>query len=385
MPLLMHHISASELAIYGMYSTVVMLLSTILSLGLRQTVWLEYFHKPHDERALFISSIILNYLLISTPIILFIIIFTCATCHVPQWIIILAVLQAWLCFFPEILYQWLTYSKKAFLLIATQLSASLGIASTLLVLYYASILNGYNACIALFVGNCIATSIAFIYFCMHLTKCTAPITYQNVRSQIKTGLPFLPTIIANWCIISAQRFIIANQCSLHDAGLYSVIDLMHQAFAIIILQPFANTYLPEIFEEFSNTADSTKVNRGIKNSMWYSMIGFLIVGLAGYYPAYYGASHILPPAYIAVLPFTLIAFLGNIFLLGTYFLQCLAQYKKNTLFLCLSLCCSGILSLLFAYLLIPHLGLAGAAWATTLAYMVYFIMCYQYNRHLLKY
>ncbi len=382
MPLLMHYLSPDDIARYGMYSTAVMLLSTLLSFGLRQTVWLEYHHIAPENRAEFLKNIIASYGIISLPTTVFIYMACYWYTQLPFWIIALVMLHAWLCFFPELLYQWLIYTKQTHVLITTQISGALGVGITLLLLYYSGLLYWYYPCIALCIGTLLPTLIACIYFYKTLKNIQTTLTLNSLKAYLKLGLPFIPTILANWCIISAQRFIIAQQCSLYDAGLYSLIDLMHQLCAFLLLQPTATIYLPEIFERFSTTSDLAGENKQVITHMWSTLLGLSFLGFVAYFPAYYCAMYIIPSQYIPVLPLTLIAYVGNIFLLGTYFLQCLAQFRKRTLFLSTSLCTSGILSIIFSYALIPLLGLTGAAWATTIAYGIYFMMCYLYNLHL---
>jgi O-antigen/teichoic acid export membrane protein len=297
----------------------------------------------------------------------------------------LAILSSWFTFFPELLYQWLIYTKQTAFLIITQISGALSIGVTLFILYYYSLLYGYNPCIALSIGTLLPTIIAGVYFYKLLKNIQTTLTVNTLTMYLKLGLPFLPTILANWCIISAQRFIIAQQCSLHDAGLYTIIDLMNQLCTFLLLQPIATIILPEIFERFSTTENLAHENKQAITTMWHVMAGLSFLGLLAYFPTHYCVTYILPPQYISVLPLTFIIFIGNIFLLGTYFLQCLAQYKKKTFFLSTSLSLSGGLSLFLSYLLISFFGLAGAAWATTVAYGIYFVMCYRYNLRLSYY
>jgi O-antigen/teichoic acid export membrane protein len=118
--------------------------------------------------------------------------------------------------------------------------------------------------------------------------------------------------------------------------------------------------------------------------MKHGMLLLAAAGFIGYLPGYFFVSKVIPSTYIPVLPLTIIAYIGNIFLFGTYFLQCLAQYKKKTLFLSTSLCLSGFLSLILTYFLISRYGLSGAACSTCVAYGMYFMLCYKYNRRLQK-
>ncbi len=381
----MHHISPEELALYGMFSTSIMLMSTLLSMGLRQTFMLEYYHHSIEQRLLLLKNLIAIYVIVSLP--LSILAFSMTgflPSEIPHNLFYLALAIAWLSFFSELFYQWLIYTKQTNFLVGSQLFGAFVAGISIIVLYNLRLLNGCTACISVSLVTTTPALISLMYFYYLLLDTSASVSLPLLLTYVKIGAPFIPTIFANWCILSSQRFIIAHKCSLHDAGLYSIIDIMHQVCALLLLQTFATLVLPEIFERFNNSASLVEENKRILNVMQYTMTGLLVAGLLLYLPAYYCVQRIIPAIYLPVLPLTLIAYIGNVFLLGTYFLQCLVQFKKMTLFLSISLCVSGIVSLLLSKILIPLYGLQGAVWATTLAYVFYFLMSLKYNSIALK-
>ena len=121
-----------------------------------------------------------------------------------------------------------------------------------------------------------------------------------------------------------------------------------------------------------------------KRAMWASMLAsfiLLTIGFATGKPLLYW---LMPEVFHEAIGYMYMLLLGSIFLLGTYFLNCLIQFKKKSLFLGMVLCLPASMNVLLNMLLIPYLGLYGCVLATLISYISYFVITFAYNLSLVR-
>jgi O-antigen/teichoic acid export membrane protein len=283
------------------------------------------------------------------------------------------------------MYQLLQYQQaaKQLMLLQCSLALYIGICTLYAVLYLQAGITGILW--SQTSSTIIAAGGATVFFTMH--QQSAP-SLQNrfmpVSYYLWYGLPFIPGILASWILSSANRWLLGYFMTMQDVGIYAVADLATQLFYVIILQSWANSYLPYIMQQYQQNPDNLcAIEHDNHNVMWNCMIMLAIIMCAGYPIGYRIIAPLLPIAYRQSLRYVLILLLGQLFLLGSYFAAALIQYTKHTYFLAAALCIPAFCNIVLNFIFIPYWGIMGCAIATLLSYGMYFMIIYRYNKKIM--
>lgn len=116
--------------------------------------------------------------------------------------------------------------------------------------------------------------------------------------------------------------------------------------------------------------------------MYYSMIGFFVLITAGYSICKPILYYLLPIAYHEAVDYIWFILMGSVFLMGTYFANCLIQYHKKRYFLGFALLLPATLNVALNILLIPQYRIYGCVFATLTSYVSYFALTLWYNKRI---
>lgn len=375
------------LALANGFSTV---LAIFLGLGLRQALWLDFFHHDNESRKKILTDIVTIYLLISLPI-FFILLFSTSTINKLYFLntatsnlIFISILTCFLSFFSELFFQILRYQRKAYYCTFVQiLSAIFSIILNLYLVLYLE-LNITGVAIANLSAILIPVIFGFYDYLKIKINFFTKINLELIKKYLSAGTPFIPGMIFAWILSSCDKIILSRFCSLHEVGIYSLTDTIGQIFNLIILQPLSGSYLPALFESFAqnkhNIWPAEQKNRKV---MWISMFAMFFLISAGFILAKKILFFILPIQYHQVTNYLWLMLVGYVFLMGTYFSCSYIQFKKKTKFLSLSFFIPAILNILLNLLLVPKFGAYGSVASTTLSYAIYFLITIYYNNKVL--
>ena len=376
------------LALANGFSTIV---AIFLGLGLRQALWLDFFHHDNDNRKKILADIITVYLTTSSPI-FFILILSIPVINKVYFLnsanfslILIAILTCFLSFFGELFFQILRYQSRAYYCTFVQiLSAIFSIILNLcLVLYFQ--LNIMGVALANLSSLLIPAVFGFHEYLKLKINFLTKINSGLIKKYLSLGAPFIPGMIFAWILSSCDKIILSRFCSMHEVGIYSLTDTLGQIFNLIILQPLSGSYLPALFESYSqNKHNILPIEQKNRNFMWISMLGMFFLISAGFIVAKKVLLLILPIHYHQVTNYLWLMLVGYIFLMGTYFSCSYIQFKKKTKFLSLSFCIPAIFNILLNLLFVPRFGAYGSVASTTLSYLIYFLITLAYNRHILQ-
>jgi len=392
-PFILQAIAPSDYGTLALITSIIMLLTPIAGLGLRQVLSLEYFHHTPQTRAQLITHLIGVYLLCTTPF--FILLFALQTplqqlCgYTPCNTLLLssALIIAFLYFFVELLYQILRYEQRSLLLTGIQIGSALIYACCTLIFLYALQWGIASILLAQLITALLGTSIgiAYYYITLHPHATRVTLTGHTIKTLLIYGLPFIPNTLFAWFLASGDRWMLAYYATLHDVGIYALADMACQLFQLLILNAWAGSYLPYMLKKY--TQDATQLISTEQTNLKYMflcMIGCIGCIISGYYIGISYVLWLLPPAYHAALKPAFILLLGQVFLLGSYFAATFIQFHKKRLFLSVGLCIPVCINIILNYCWIPLFGLRGCTYATLCAYCIYFIITLCYNLFLQK-
>jgi len=387
-PITMNILSPSEYGLLALTNSFISILTLFMGLGLRQAFSLEFFHCNLTQQKAMLNDIIITYLTCTTIIfaLLFCFYSTINTLifagHATHTLIFISLIICFVYFFVELFYQVLQYQTKAKQLALIQAGIALiTIALQLTLLIYFK-LGVTSMLLAQLVGMCIASSIGLRTYLKKncFTHINISRSLHAMRNYLKLGLPFIPSVLFGWILSSGDRWVLAQLTSMHEVGIYSLADAFGQLFHLLVLYPMSCSYLPHVLRTFSeNKNDVLVTEQWNQKNMTYSMTSIAILITVGYMLCKPILYYLLPATYHEAVDYIWFILMGYVFLMGTYFANCLIQYHKKSYFLSLSLLLPASLNIALNFVLIPHYQIYGCVLATLISYASYFSITLWYN------
>lgn len=186
-----------------------------------------------------------------------------------------------------------------------------------------------------------------------------------LRSMLSFGLPYIPVSASMWALSLSDRYLLTHFASLEAVGLYSVAYRLGMAMALL-LAGFQLAW-PQFAYSLEHAEEGDAVYSRILTWVFAAMVGtglFLslfreelirVIATADYIQA----AHVIPFvafAYSFEAIFTVTS-LGAVF-------------HHRTSYVALATLVSAVTNISMNLLLIPHLGITGAACSTTVSYIV---------------
>ena len=196
--------------------------------------------------------------------------------------------------------------------------------------------------------------------------------FTELKSYLKYGLPLVPNDAILWIMASSDRYIIAYFMATKDVGIYAAAYGL-ASIVSLILGPISVVLFPTISKSYDN-GEIAKTRTYLKYSLKYLMMLSI--------PAAFGLSILASPLLrilttseftsgsivIPFIAFGLVAF--GFHRIGLY----VFHMMKKTYWIVRLLSISAALNIGLNLLLIPRLGILGAAVATLVAYAVLAIL-----------
>jgi len=208
-------------------------------------------------------------------------------------------------------------------------------------------------------------------------------TIRKSWRYLKTGLSFMPSMLAGWLMIAGNRFVLGYSTSLHDAGIYTVTDTLGQLFNLLVVTSLSNAYIPLIMRSFAEpNANPVAIEAKNRKIMYACMLcGFvlIVIGCTAGKPL---MRLIFPPSYYVALDYLFYLLIAYLFYMGATFASALIQWQKKIYFLSGSLIVAASLQVLLSIILVPFLAIYGAIIACLISYVIYFLATLLFNNHL---
>lgn len=390
-PINMRLLSPHDYGVLALINSCITVGVSILGLGLRQLLSIEYFHHDAAGQKKLINQILFVYACTALPLCLILLALQSPIIHwfslhqISPDVFTITVITIFFYFFAELLYQILKYRQRALLLTTIQISIALGsLALTVTLLLYCN-LGFMSSLIGQCASMCAATGVGIYLY--RKEKFSEALQLKPHRATIahflKQSFPFIPGILCGWVIASSDRWLLAHYTGMHEVGIYAIADMFGAMFRLLILQSWSGSYLPYILMRYQNNKDELlDIEKQNLTIMWIAITGLMLIIILGFWLAQPLILIILPVAYHESLHYILIILAGHIFLLGSYFAASFIQFHKKTYFLAASFCIPAILNVAFNILLIPHYQIYGCTGATLISYALYFGIMLGYNKHL---
>ena len=370
LPLYTRVLTPAEYGSLDLLSSFSGILDIVLSLGLAQVMFVEFYHKDAEERRRLLNQLLSVYLTISTVLYLtvFVVMCFCGQYLFPEIKLLLVgivMLTTYLTFFQTLLVLILKLSTQA--IHVTVIQVAFGVLAVVLnVVFVYNLRTGISGIIwAGFIAMLLSTFYGFFLFKQRVKNFIFSFNKKSFVEFLRLGLPFIPNALALWMMNSANRWILLNYTQLEQVGFYSVAFKFSSLFDPLLIQPFLSSYAPKMLRQFSK-GDFRQpiVKYSIGFILFFVVMGFGLKFLAAamidenYYP-----SLKMIPVMTTGLGFSLIAQVSATILV----------YKKKVgkMLLCI-LIGSGV-SILANFILTPRFGAIGSAYGTLSGNFVWMI------------
>ena len=373
LPILTRYLETNEYGIVAMFSTLVSILMVFTGLSVHGAVNVNFFRMEKNEFPAFVANAFL--ILFTSSALVFVIILTLGD------------------FFAEFL-----ELPEVWVLVAVIVAASQFITTINLVLWQAEqkpkYFGWYEFCLTLFnfgmslflvvhqemgwSGRLLASSgvtIAFACLSLFIIYKRGYIRFKFNLNHIKNGLnfgvPLIPHALSGWITTSMDRLILTTLIGLGATGLYSA---GYQVGLIvgILAAACSRAFSPYLFEKLKDADEALK--RTIVKISYLYFLGITLfavsLGLLSYklLPLFLGL-RFASSADVVIWVALGYAFSG-MYLVVVQFIF----YEKKTHLLSMVSISGALIHAGLCYVLVKTYGVVGAAYATTLSYLITFLM-----------
>ena len=189
---------------------------------------------------------------------------------------------------------------------------------------------------------------------------------DRLRALLVFGVPVMLANLGSLLVDVGDRWLVAALTDLETVGLYDVGYRMAKYAHVALIQPFSLAWPPVLFALARTAHGEAAVGRMLTFTVAIMGVVALVVGTARTWVFGWVAPPAYDPAY-DVVPWVLA---GYVCLAAYYVLIAGAQLARRTTALPLAVGAAVVVNGLSVGLLVPRMGLVGAAVGTTLAYAV---------------
>jgi O-antigen/teichoic acid export membrane protein len=219
----------------------------------------------------------------------------------------------------------------------------------------------------------ISQGIASIFLSAYTLKQTGiSFSWANLKEMMKYGIPYIPGGLGMFVLNFVDRFFLQRFTSLSEVGIYSLGYKFGMVINPLVTDPFFSIWRPKMFE-FAKREDAKDIYSVMLTYFLFLEI-FLALGISVLIkdvlviissPEYHSA--------YKVVPLILLSYI----LWGAYFhVQVGILLKKKTRNIAYVVTISAVSNLLFNYVLIPRIGIWGAAFSTLASFGIMFVLNY---------
>lgn len=370
LPLFTHFLSPADFGILSILTTITAVISPLVMFSAEGAISVEYYKNVFNNFNVYITSCICISILsvsILTSLLLASGSFLSLFFNVPAfWLIILPFfsLLEGIKSIHLLIYR---INRKAFYYALY----SFGSVLLTIVLSVFLIIRFKYAYTGRLYGQYISTGVFFIFTCVYLTRqkyLSLQISSVMMKDAFKFGAPLVLHALGFVVINLADRFFISHYSGSSALGIYSLAYTIGSIISILALA-FNNAWTPLLFGLLKEDTVSSRL-KIVRVTYVFLIFLFLstliLIFLTGFLfnlfidRRFYGGAQIVP--YIAM----------SSFFFGCYlaFTNLLFYLKKSTIFT-ITAVINIIFNLLLNYLLIPQLGIQGAAYATFISFFIF--------------
>ena len=197
------------------------------------------------------------------------------------------------------------------------------------------------------------------------------INKEYISNALKFGIPLIPHALSGTIISMTDRLFITNMVGISETGIYTVGYQIGMVINLLATS-FNNAYVPWLYERLKSNVKNTKI-KIVKFTYLYFIVIFLVALVLGiiapfFLSVFIGNSFAESSSYVIWIALGY-AFQGMYFMVVNY----IFYEQKNSLLAVITFLVA-IINILLNYFFIKSHGAIGAAQATTVVFLIKFIL-----------
>lgn len=197
---------------------------------------------------------------------------------------------------------------------------------------------------------------------------------QMFLNVLKFSLPIIPSILSAWTLNLSDRIFIERYFSAAEVGIYSL-GYQIAGLVLIFSIAFKKAYDP-YFYKIANTEERKKAEENLYKTNYVFVLILLLITFVLSLFAREGVMLFLSADYydsIQIIPVISLAYLMS---QNSALLNVMMYQNKQTGFVMYITLGSAVLNIILNYILIPRIGITGAAYATLISFSAVFVSSY---------
>ncbi|MFD1757059.1 lipopolysaccharide biosynthesis protein [Rufibacter sediminis] len=386
LPILSRYLTAIDYGVQSIFNSYVLILVPLIGLVSSGYLTVEYYRvKDKKEYASLFSSVqfipVLPFVLLLLGAVLFykplgsLLEIPSGSEHMVWMIVVLALLTIYI----DSFFSYLVIRKKAnhyFVFNVSKTCVEI-LFTLLLVVKYE--MGWHGRIYAWLLANVLYFLITIIYFYKE-DLLTFDFKKKYYIAGILYGLPLILHTIGKFVISQSDRIFIANILSIADVGFYNM-AVQISSLLLIFVNIFQKIYTPFVFERLVELTVSKKIQI-IQLSYAFLiclLFGLFLVTLLS--PFLFGT--FIDVKFKASIPYIFWITLSYVFW-GLYIVfSAFIYYYRKSLYMAYIAVVNIVTNLIFNYFLIKKFGVVGAAYATSISYLITLILVFYYSNRLL--
>lgn len=380
LPLYTRHLTPADYGIVSSMNVLLVILTIFFTMAIERSIYrLYYDYKTEEDKKNYLGTVFITMFLNALCVLVFILIgkgliakiYTSIPFY-PYYLYIIG--TGFLSVFgiiPKIYYQ---VEQKAGKFILISLSEF--IVLTVFIIYF--IVFAGKGASGMLLAQLIKTIIFLPLFIFILSK-TIKFTFKKeiMKESFVFSIPLVPMILSSWILNLSDRIFIERYFTLKDVGIYSIAYKMAEIL-LIFTTAFDKAYDP-LFYKTANQVNQIKAKKNLyKYNKIFSIV--LIIGALGICLFSREFIFLLDAKYNSAFKLVPIIMIGILFAqVGGIFNRSIYQVKRTKLIMVLALGAAGM-NIGLNWLFVPKFGSFGAAYATTISFMFFFIIKYYYSK-----
>lgn len=372
LPILTRYLTTADYGIVSMFSVLVGLSMPIVSIGMKPAI-LRSYYKDDINFTTYINSA-LSLLLISTAFLLIIAYifadFITSITEFPQnWLFTVIFVAVGQFIVGILLVIWQAEYKAlqfgTFNILVTSINIGLSV--------YLIVALGYG-----WDGRVIGKLFAYVLFSLIALQIlyqkqliSFSISFQYIKHLLLFGVPLIPHLLSNFVISMSDRIFITNMVGIDETGIYTVGYQIGMIISVLAYS-FNKAWHPWLFEKLKNGKQEIKI-KIVKITYGYFLLIIVLAFVLSLIAPWF-INIFIGEAFTGSVQYVFWIALGYAFQGMTYMVINYIYFEEKTHLLTWLTILSAGLNIVLNYILIKKYGAIGAAQATTVTFLIQFLL-----------
>ena len=377
LPIYLKYLSPSDYGIVSSLHVLNAVLAVLFTLSLPRSLYRIYYdYKSQHERKVLLGTVFLSVLIVSSLSLIILFVLKDQVQKIYHSIsfypyFAYAILIVFVQVFHSIPTIFLQIKEKAGIFVS--LSVAYFFLKSLLILWFIIKLN--RGAVGYLEGELISAIVFLpIYYGFVYKNISLKWNFSIFKNIFFFSIPLIPSFLSAWILNLSDRIFIERYFNTAEVGIYSL-GYQIAGLVLVFSLAFKKAYDP-YFYKIANSEDTTVAKNKLYSTNYVFIIILIFASFLISFFAREGVELFFSSQYYEAINIIPIISLSYLISQNSALLNVMMYQEKKTKVVMLITIGSAILNIILNYLLIPVIGVYGAAWATVISFLSVFIFSY---------